>query len=159
MIFAGGECFLDYYYINANDGGISSSIHYHNSLQQQQQKCSIRFVCSERNTSYEEDLSVVFINLQVFVLSALVACAFAGYAAPAAYSSSYTTAHIAPAAYAATAAFYKAPVAYAAPAYGKAAPAEDYFVSNIKINTIHGYFKFHQIRISFFFSKTKKKKS
>lgn len=66
--------------------------------------------------------------LQVFVFSALVAAAFAGYAAPAAYSTSYSTAHVAPAAYAAPA-FYKAPVAYAAPAYGKAAHAEDYFVS------------------------------
>lgn len=46
---------------------------------------------------------------QVFLLSGLVGCALAGYAAPA---------------------FYKAaPVAYAAPAYGKVAHAEDYYVS------------------------------
>lgn len=65
----------------------------------------------------------------MFVLSALVACALAGYAAPAAYSTSYSTAHAAPAAYAAPA-YYKAPVAYAAPAYGKV--AEDYFVSKTR---------------------------
>lgn len=56
-----------------------------------------------------------------------MACAFAGFAAPA-YSTSYSTAHVAPAAYAAPA-YYKAPIGYAAPAYGKAAHAEDYFVS------------------------------